>query len=418
MALTHAQVIDGTGAAAREDQTLLIQGGRILLLGPSDRTKLPAKARVLNLRGRSVLPGLVMLHEHLFWVYEVVRGIGISHPQHHSFPRMYLAHGVTTLRTAGADFPYMDLKLKRRIDSGELPGPEIHLTSPYFSGDGDPFLGAMDVRSGDDARRVVRYWAAEGFTSFKAYQSVRREVLAAMIDEAHRLKLPVTAHLGETMSCREAAELGIDNIEHGCAETRDDVEPDMNGPKTQALVRALIERHVVLTVTPVDGLRPMPDAVRNLYDPSARERYARVITAIRSRRPASSSEEDPTATPSAHFLRSFAMAGGRLVLGSDSGSMGNVPGRADQEALENLVRCGFTPLEAIRVATLDGATFLGIQDRTGSIQAGKEADLLVVRGNPLQRIEDIENVERVFANGKAYDPKVLLAEVKGELGWH
>jgi imidazolonepropionase-like amidohydrolase len=413
--LTHVRVIDGTGAPAQEDQTLVIEGGKILALGRSDQIKFPENAHTLDLSGRTVLPGLVMLHEHLFWVYEVVGSVGISHPQHFSFPRLYLAHGVTTMRTAGTDFPYMDLNLKRRIDTGQLPGPEIHLTSPYFSGAGDPFLGAMILQSGEEARRAVRYWAAEGFTSFKAYQWVPKDVLAALIDEAHRLKLPVTAHL-RSVSCREAAEMGIDNIEHGCFRTPDNLEADLNGPRTQALLRTLVDRNVVLTATPTNGRRPMPDSARELYDPSARERLSSSLASPRPARP-SSDEEKPRDTPYAHLITGFVKVGGRLVLGSDAGSTGSIPGLADHEAIENLVKFGFQPIDAILIATLNGATFLGIQERTGSIQPGKEADLLIVRGNPAEHIEDIHNVEMVFTNGIAYDPKTLLAKVKGQVGW-
>ena len=415
VALTHLRVIDGTGAPKQEDQTLVIEAGKVLALGRSDQIKVPKNARILDLSGRTVLPGLVMLHEHLFWVYEVVGGVGISHPQHFSFPRLYLAYGVTTMRTAGTDFPYMDLNLKRRIDAGQLPGPEIHLTSPYFSGAGDPFVGAMILENGEEARRAVRYWAAEGFTSFKAYQWVPKDVLAALIDEAHRLKLPVTAHL-RSVSCREAAEMGIDNIEHGCFRTMDNLEADLNGPRTQALLRTLVDRNVVLTATPTNGRRPMPDSSRELYDPSARERLSSSLASPRPARP-SSGEENPRDTPYAHLITGFVKAGGRLVLGSDAGSQGSIPGLADHEAIENLVKFGFPPIDAIRIATLNGATFLGIQDRTGSIQVGKEADLLIVRGDPAERIEDIENVEMVFANGVPYDPKTLLGKIKGQVGW-
>src|SRR5215475_1344786 len=153
--LTHVRIIDGTGAPAQEDQTLVIEGGKILAVSRSDQTKVPENARTLDLSGRTVLPGLVMLHEHLFWVYDMVGSVGISHPQHFSFPRLYLAYGVTTMRTAGTDFPYMDLNLKRRIDAGQLPGPEIHLTSPYFSGEGDRAIGAMILRDPEEARRAV-----------------------------------------------------------------------------------------------------------------------------------------------------------------------------------------------------------------------------------------------------------------------
>lgn len=416
VALTHIRVIDGTGAPVREDQTLVLGGGKILALGSSNQIKVPENARSLDLAGRTVLPGLVMLHEHLFLNEPGGSGSGApSHPQHFSFPRMYLAYGVTTIRTAGTDFPYMDLNSKRRIDAGSIPGPEIHLTSPYFSGEGDPFLGAMIVRSPDEARMAVRYWAAEGFTSFKAYQWVQKDVLAALIDEAHHLKLSVTAHL-RSVSCREAAEMGIDNIEHGCFRSTDNLESDLNGPQTQALLRTLVERNVALTATPTNGRKPISEVARELLDSSARERLASHLAA---NPPASSPSagQNLRDTPYAHLVTAFVKAGGRLVLGSDAGSGSSIPGLADHEAIENLVKFGFAPLEAIRIATLNDATFLGIQNRTGSIQAGKEADLLIVRGNPAEQIEDIENVETVFTNGVPYDPKTLLAKLKGQLGW-
>ena len=353
-----------------------------------------------------------MLHEHLM----SVASNELTHPEHFSFPRLYVAYGVTTIRTAGTDFPYMDLNLKRRIDAGAVPGPEVHLTSPFLSGEGDPALGAKIVRDPEDARRAVRYWAAEGFTSFKAYQWISKDALAAIIDEAHRLKLPVTAHL-RSVTCREAAEMGIDNLEHGFApcirRTADGLEQDPNGPRAQALIRTLVERKVVLTATPAQMWQPLSDLGRELLDPSARDRYLRELSA----RPASPTPSGPLLA--GQLLLAFARAGGRLVLGSDPGCCGGgrFAGFTDHEAVELLVKAGFTPLEVIRIATLNGATFLGIQDRTGSIQAGKEADLLIVRGNPAERIEDIDDVEMVFTNGIAYDPQTLLAKVKGEVGW-
>lgn len=417
VALTHVRVIDGTGNAPREEQTLLLGSGKILAVGNTGQLAIPNEAKVVNLSGDTVLPGLVMLHEHLFMSMFLnqpdINKSGISHPEHFSFPRLYLAYGVTSIRTAGTEMPYMDLNLKRRIDSGKIPGPEIQLTSPYFSGEGDPSLGAMILRSPEDARRAVRYWAAEGFTSFKAYQWVQREILAALIDEAHRLNLQVTAHL-RSVSCREAAEMGIDNIEHGCPAADNFV--DLRDPNTQALFRTLIDKKVVLTLTPTNGRKPLTDFVRQLLDPSLRERLSNALASLPPAPPMFGGK-DPRDLPYAHLLVAFVKSGGRLVLGSDSGAGLRIPGLADHEALENLVNLGFTPLDAIHIATLNGAAFLGIQNRTGSIQDGKEADLLIVKGNPAERIQDIENVEMIFNNGIPYDPKTLLEPVKGQVGW-
>ena len=151
-----------------------------------------------------------MLHEHMFYASENDN----THPQPFTSPRLFLAFGLTTIRTAGTDHPYVELNLKRSVDAGQVPGPEMHLTSPFMNGAMSGFLGDKVVHDSEDARRAVRYWAAEGFTSFKAYQLISKDALAAIIDEAHRLGFPVTAHL-RSVTCREAVELGIDNLEHG-----------------------------------------------------------------------------------------------------------------------------------------------------------------------------------------------------------
>jgi imidazolonepropionase-like amidohydrolase len=407
--LKHARIIDGTGAPAKENQTLVVEGASIRAVGNDADIKVPDAAQTLDMAGRTVLPGLVMLHEHLMFT----EPIGLTRPQDFSFPRLYLAFGVTTMRTAGTDYPYIDLNLKRRIDAGLLPGPEIYITSPYFSGEGDPFLGAMILKTPEEARRSVRYWAAEGFTWFKAYQWIQKDVLAALIDEAHRLGTRVTAHL-RSVSCRDAADMGIDNIEHGCFNFTDKVEDDLNGPRTEDLVRALIQKGVVLTATPTSARKPLSAFAIDVLDPAARERLSSQLARLKSPPPVVVGIDSPYA----HLLTAFVKAGGRLVLGSDAGGGGTVlAGTGDDEAIENLVRMGFPPLQAIRMATLDGATFLGVQERTGTIAAGKEADLLIVRGSPSEQISDIENVEMVFSNGVAYDPKMLIDKVKGQVGW-
>jgi imidazolonepropionase-like amidohydrolase len=417
VALRNVRLIDGTGAPARLNQTLIIESGRIGAVGGGAEIAIPEGTQTLDLDGRTVLPGFVMLHEHMS------SGLadGVTAPQPFSSPRLYLAFGVTTIRTAGTDHPYVELNLKRRVDRGDVPGPEMHLTSPFFNGEGSPILMDKIVRDPEDARRAVRYWAAEGFTSFKVYQQISKDALAAIIVEAHRLGLPVTAHLG-SVTCREAAELGIDNLEHGfgpCTRIpKEDLGTDPQGPRAQSLIRLLIARNVVLTFTPVTGGLPLsPDQVELLH-PVRRERYEREQSAVADGS-ATFGRNQAALQMSAQLTLAFARAGGRLVLGSDPNSLGEgrMPGVADHDSIKRAVRIGFSPLETIRMATLSGATFLGIQNRTGSIAVGKEADLQVVRGAPDQDIRDIDNVEIVFANGIAYDPALLLSRVKGFVGW-
>jgi imidazolonepropionase-like amidohydrolase len=417
IALRNVRIVDGTGAPARQNQTLIIERGQIRAIGNAADMNVPEGTRTLDLDGRTVLPGFVMLHEHMF----DGTAENITIPQPFTSPRLYLAFGVTTIRTAGTDHPYVDLNVKRGIDRGTMPGPEMHLTGPFLNGEGGRFLTEKIVRDPEDGRRAVRYWAAEGFTSFKVYQQISKDALAAIIDEAHRLGLPVTAHLA-SVTCREAAEIGIDNLEHAfgpCTRrTKDDLGTDPNGPEAQSLIRLLIERKVVLTFTPVTANLSLPPDQVELLHRDRRERYEReqmklADGSVPVRR------DQPLRQISGDLTLAFARAGGRLVLGSDPNALGagRMPGVADHDSIKQAVAIGFTPLETIRMATLSGATFLGIQDRTGSIAVGKEADLQVVRGAPDQDIRDIDNVEIVFANGIAYDPALLLSRVKGLVGW-
>src|SRR5207249_11966522 len=181
-----------TGAPAKAGQTIVITGERITAVGPADRVSVPRDAQVLDLSAHTVIPGIIGLHDHMY--YSSAAG-GSMKPMLQSYPRLFLAAGVTTIRTTGSVDPYQELNLRRAIDSGLVAGPDIVATGPYVQGPG-PGPGAMHPLSGpEDARRMVRYWAEEGITWFKAYTNVTREELGAAIAEAHRLGVKVTAHL-------------------------------------------------------------------------------------------------------------------------------------------------------------------------------------------------------------------------------
>src|SRR5919106_3401160 len=230
IALTRVRVIDGTGAAPKEDQTIIISGGKIQSVEPSTSTKIPADAQTLDLNGYTVLPGLVGMHKHMFFP------MGGSPPMYSnmgiSFPRLYLALGVTTIRTTGSVAPYSDLEIKKLIDSGRMIGPKMHVTAPYLEGAG-AFTPVMHQLAGpDDARRMVSFWADAGATSFKAYMNITRAELRAAVEEAHKRGLKVTGHLC-SVGYREAAEIGIDNLEHGLfadSEFVADKQPDKCPP--------------------------------------------------------------------------------------------------------------------------------------------------------------------------------------------
>jgi len=432
VALTHVRVIDGTGAPAREDQTIVVRDGAIVALGPSATTTAPAGAQVLDLTGRSVIPGLVMVHEHLYYP----TGGGTYANLSESFTRLYLAGGVTSMRTGGNTNGYGELAIARAIAEGDKPGPWIDATAPYLQGSGLGIGQMHALKDAVDARRMVNFWADAGATSFKAYMHITRAQLGAAIEEAHGRGFRVTGHLC-SVTYAEAAQLGIDNLEHGFFAATDFVEnkePDAcpgqgrgqatiatltpEDPRFRALVDVLVQRNVAVTSTLtifetfVPG-RPLPPGLDVLV-PQLREQYERrhEATARNTR------SGYATLYPVGAALEvAFARAGGLLVAGTDpTGGGGVVPGYSNQRALELLVEAGFTPLEAIRIGTLNGAQYLGRADLAGSIAVGKQADLVVINGDPAARIADVRNVEMVFRQGVGYDPARLIDSVRGRVG--
>jgi len=209
VALTYVRVIDGTGAAAREDQTVVISKGKIESAGDAASANVPKDAQVIDLHGYSVIPGLVGMHDHMFYP----AGDAIFHEMAISFPRLYLAGGVTTIRTTGSIEPYMDLALRKQIDEGKVTGPRIHVTGPYLEGPGSWAPQMTELKTPEEAVATVNFWADRGVDNFKAYNFISRATLKAVIDAVHKRGLKVTGHLC-SVGFREAA-LGIDDLEHG-----------------------------------------------------------------------------------------------------------------------------------------------------------------------------------------------------------
>src|SRR3984885_10720288 len=184
--LTHVRIIDGTGAAPLEDQSILIENGKITSI--SKETSAAANVAVIDLHGHTVIPGLVGMHDHLYYIARADEAAdGTSEPplivpqMTFTAPRMYLAAGVTTIRTTGSVEPYLDLNLRREIDAGHLPGPHMDITAPYLEGPNSPFVQMHNLTGRDDARAFVDYWASQGVTSYKAYMNITRAELKAAV---------------------------------------------------------------------------------------------------------------------------------------------------------------------------------------------------------------------------------------------
>ncbi len=432
--LSNATLIDGTGTAPRTGQTIVLRGGRIADVGPAGRVKAPAGARVIDLTGHTVIPGIVGVHDHLFYTAAGGRAAQMSF----TGPRLYLASGVTTIRTTGGRSPYAEINTKEAVDSGRVPGPRIHLTAPYITGGSGGTGGSMaEITSPEAARRFVAYWSQEGVTWIKAYTSIRRADLQAAIDEAHKRGMKVTGHLC-SVSFQEAVDLGIDNLEHGLFTATDfdslktpDACPDNSTVRTasatpanaswNATIRKMVDHHVGMTSTlavyeTFFPHRPVTDArVLDMMSPAVRDAYTQFRAGLDTL-----SHPALTAAMLANamaFEKAFADAGGLLGAGVDpTGVGGALPGFGDQRNYELLVEAGFTPQRTIQIMTLNGARILGVSDRLGTVERGKLADLVVIDGNLVSEPAAIRRVVTVFKDGVGYDSAKLIAVVKGRVG--
>jgi imidazolonepropionase-like amidohydrolase len=431
VALTHVTVIDGTGAPLKTDQTVVIRDGKVATVGPAAGATIPSGARVMDLAGHTVVPGFVGLHDHTFYTTSA-RSQQIST----SAPRLYLASGITTIRTTGSMSPYQEINLRRAIDRGETPGPRMFITGPYLTGE-RAGSGMHAITTADEARRTVNYWADEGATWLKFYTTVSRDAMKAVIDEAHKRGLKVTGHLC-SVSFREAVSLGIDNLEHGLLTNTDYLagkQPDqcpsnntagydkldIQSAAVQQTFRDMIARKVAMTSTLavwelfVPNRPPLQQRVLDAMAPEVRAEY--LAARQRLTEPNSFNIPEPLFKKAMEYERAFVKAGGLLAAGVDpTGNGGALPGFGDQRNYELLLETGFTPEQSIQILTLNGAMVLGIDAQVGSITPGKDADLVVVRGDLVKTPGDIANAVTVFKSGIGYDSAKLIASVKGAVG--
>ena len=429
--IRNVRLIDGTGAPARPAMAVEIRDGRIARVGPVATFEAPG-AEVVDGTGQTLTPGFVMLHEHMFYP----SGPGRYNTNQFSFPPLYLAGGATTIRTGGSVDPYTDLSIRHQVEAGRHPGPHMDVTGPYLEGP-DGFLWAFPkLANPQQAREHVDFWADRGVTSFKAYNVIDRATLGAAIEAAHARGLEVTGHLC-SITYREAADLGIDNLEHGFFAATDWVpgkrpdecpedgaqqsylDLDLASPAFTDLVRHLIERGVALTSTLTVVERrapnrpPPPQGALDAMLPQLRERVEASLE--RASRPDNRSGE--LLAKYMAMEKAFYDAGGFLVVGTDPTGAGDVvPGYANQRAVQLLMEMGLTVEQAVQVATLNGAKYLERDDQIGTVEEGKRADLVLMRGDPGADPEALRRMTLVFKDGVGYDSTKLFASVKGWVG--
>jgi enamidase len=436
IAFTHAAVIDGTGAKPARDQTLVIEKGRIAALGKSSRVKVPDGATIIDAHGKTLLPGFVMVHEHMFYPAGGVEYNEMSF----SFPRLYLAGGTTTMRTAGSMMPYADINVRDAIARGDAIGPDMDITGPYLNGPGLPIPAVHVLKDADDAERTVNYWADEGVTSYKAYMQITRPELQRVIDVAHRRGSKVTAHLC-SVTYREAVDMGIDNLEHGFFVATDfvkDKHPDEcpkgadvsqsqtalnpSSPEVKSLIHLMVDHHVALTSTLtvfetfVAGRPKAPQGALDLMLPEVRDQYEKSWSKVQDAKGRFSAD---TYFKLAKLEKQFADAGGLLLAGTDpTGYGGVVPGYSSKREVELLVEAGFSFEQALKITTLNGAKYLGRDKDVGTLVVGKRADLTVIEGDPSKDTKAIEHMPLVFKNGIGYDTQKIFDAMRGSVGLH
>jgi len=398
-AIVGGRLIDGTGKPAIENAVVILKDGKISAAGPAATTPVPQGAQIVDAHGKSVLPGLWEMHAH----FEQVE-----------WGPIYLATGVTTARDVGNEREFI-VAARDAIAAGQGIGPRLVMAG-VVDGTGPFALGVIRVDTPEQAREQVQKYKAEGFQQIKIYSSVKPEILKVVTAEAHRLGMTVTGHIPFGMNAIQGIEDGMDQINHVEYLTPLMVDPkshtiDPDAPNVKKVIKLLLEHHIVVDDTlalmevilhpldhPISGFEPgilkvAPELKEGLetmgVPPPKAEQSAATFRAMEA------------------TVRVLHQAGVPIVAGTDQA----VPGFSLDREIELYVQAGFTPIEAIRAATLVPARAMGMEKDSGTIEVGKRADVILVDGNPLENISDIRKVSTVFAAGKMYQPAALWSSV-------
>lgn len=433
VAIKNVTIIDGTGGSIKYNQDILFENNKISAIANNGEIVLPEKAKIIDGTGKTIIPGLIMLHEHLFYAKPFNRNYKGTHMTN-TFPQMYLAGGVTTMRTAGSIEANADLNVKNLINQGKLVGPTMDVSTPHVERLG--FIPQLQSLYGNESiENWLNYWFDKGITSVKVYNHITKNDLKEIIKVSHARNIKVTGHLC-SITYREATELGIDNLEHSFMASTDFVttkqenecvfgeqslmEIDENNPKLIELMQFLVDKNVTLTYTPnvfepFTDREVIPGGGSVALSPYLLEQmqaiYNQSIDTKRDSLSLISFKKEMKRVLKFHSM------GGKITVGTDpTGSGKTIAGYSNQRLIELLIETGFSIEEAIKIATLNGAAYLGIDNETGTVEVGKEADLVLMNGDLSKDISNIRKMELVFKNGIGFDSKKIFDSVQGKLG--
>jgi imidazolonepropionase-like amidohydrolase len=421
-------LFDGTGDDVVRNRGIVIRDSVLLHVNVDIADAQPSGVRVLELSDDDyIIPGMFDLHAH----YALdLRGEGRVDDDR-VYPALFLANGVTSTFPAGEVNPEKMRDLRIRIERGEQAGPRLFNSGPYF---GTARAGWRQEITADEIRAEVDHWIAQGAHGFKA-KGIQPQHLQALIDAAHRHGATVTGHLDSgirnSVNPRDAIIMGIDRIEHfegGDAMTPDrsayaslvEMKPDM--PEFERIVRLYIERgtYYDATVSAYGYWAHRDPPVYEYFEPEMDylTPYARELVESRLPRRVNEQFERIYWVKRDLIKKFYDLGGGHLItLGTDHPSWGEFfsPFSVHRE-LHVLVLAGIPAAATLRIATINPARALRVADRLGTIEPGKLADLVVVRGNPLADIRSTRNVRQVVKHGAVYDSRALLDSMKGKLG--
>jgi imidazolonepropionase-like amidohydrolase len=413
LAVVGATVIDGTGKPPLKDATVLVQGGRIVAVGPSAQVKVPAGAVKIDATGKYIVPGLWDMHAH----YEQVE-----------WGPIYLAAGVTTVRDVGNEFDFITT-VRDLVNSGKALGPHMVLAG-IVDGDGPRALGTQRVNSPAEAQAWVQRYHDAGFQQIKIYSSVTPENVRAICSAAHHLGMTVTGHIPIGMTAYDGVNAGMDQINH-LHYIADLLQPkDFDARKAtfperlkmmaamdpyseagQQAIRFLKEHGTV--IDPTMALSEMQ--LRPADQPAVSTEPGLAKVAPELREPLMSGGMPANVAPSAQKIRqkdleiigALHRAGVPIVAGTDQ----TVPGYSLYREIELYVEAGFTPMEALQSATVVPARVMKMEGESGTVEAGKRADFDILDANPLDDIHNIRSVRSVVANGVVYQSGPLWESV-------
>ncbi|QKG58601.1 amidohydrolase family protein [Hymenobacter sp. BRD128] len=449
LVISHVNVVDVVSGQLRPDQSVAVAGGKIKQVGPAAQAHYQAR-RTVDGTGRFLIPGLWDMHVHF-------RGGDSLAAANKKSLTLYLAHGITTVRDAGGDLTPTVFQWRREEDAGTLAGPRIFTSGPKIDGPGATWPGSLEVVTPADVRHALDSLQKLRVDFVKIYDSkISGEAYLETISQAEQRGLKTTGHMPYSVTLGEAVNRGLDGTEHlyyvfkACSGKEDSLTAlvrnslstskplglfamlpavyDTYSPAAaQRIFRLMASHHTSATPTLAIGKTlaeltdndHAQDTLRAYIDPKIQRTYTKRLASAKQQSAASRAFTQKLEAKFMALVPQMQAAGVPILAGSDSGAFNSFtyPGASLQDELALLVKAGLTPAQALRAATINGATWLGVAGRSGTIAEGKDADLVLLTANPLADITNTRKIAAVVARGKVYaraDLKKMLAAIKNK----